>query len=68
MEVLFFQMEILFFRRHILCAMYAVSFGILLAFDTRFMIMLAAFIVGFPWGGVLASLCFLSLKKVLMQK
>lgn len=47
----------------ILCAMYAVSFGILLAFDTRFMIMLAAFIVGFPWGGVFGiALLFIAQK------
>ncbi|EAI2485342.1 MFS transporter [Campylobacter coli] len=47
----------------ILCAMYAVSFGILFAFDTRFMIMLAAFIVGFPWGGVFGiALLFIAQK------
>lgn len=47
----------------ILCAMYAVSFGILLAFDTRFMIILAAFIVGFPWGGVFGiALLFIAQK------
>ncbi|MBZ7953538.1 CynX/NimT family MFS transporter [Campylobacter sp. W0018] len=36
----------------ILCAMYAISFGILLICNNKFMIILGAFIMGFPWGGV----------------
>lgn len=36
----------------ILCAMYALSFGILLIFNSKEMIIFSAFIMGFPWGGV----------------
>ncbi|TKX33138.1 MFS transporter [Campylobacter aviculae] len=36
----------------VLCAMYAISFGILFLCDSKIMIILGAFAMGFPWGGV----------------
>ncbi|WP_348519075.1 CynX/NimT family MFS transporter [Campylobacter sp. CCS1377] len=47
----------------ILCAMYVLSFGILLCFNDIKMLILAAFIMGFPWGGVFGiSLLFIAQK------
>lgn len=47
----------------ILCAMYVVSFGILLVFSNETMIILSAFIMGFPWGGVFGiALLFIAQK------
>ncbi len=52
-----------------LCSMYVIAFGILFIFDSKIsIIIISAFIMGFPWGGVLALRCFLLHKKALMLK
>lgn len=47
----------------ILCSMYALSFGILLVFDSKAIVILSAFLVGFPFGGVFGiALLFIAQK------
>ncbi|EHE0559170.1 MFS transporter [Campylobacter upsaliensis] len=46
-----------------LCALYVVALFILYAFDSAFMVLLSAFIIGIPWGGVFGiALLFIAQK------
>lgn len=51
-----------------LCSMYMIAFTILFIFDSKTSIIISAFIMGFPWDGVLVSHYFLSRKKVQILK
>ncbi|WP_270983252.1 MFS transporter [Campylobacter helveticus] len=46
-----------------LCALYVIAFFILYAFDSAFMVLLSAFLIGIPWGGVFGiALLFIAQK------
>ncbi|EAH9315987.1 MFS transporter [Campylobacter jejuni] len=46
-----------------LCSMYVIAFGILFIFDSKISIIISAFIMGFPWGGVFGiALLFIAQK------
>ncbi|VEJ47355.1 MFS transporter, CP family, cyanate transporter [Campylobacter jejuni subsp. doylei] len=51
-----------------LCSMYMIAFTILFIFDSKTSIIISAFIMGFPWDGILVSYYFLSRKKVQILK
>ncbi|EGH5767045.1 CynX/NimT family MFS transporter [Campylobacter jejuni] len=46
-----------------LCSMYVIAFGMLFIFDSKISIIISAFIMGFPWGGVFGiALLFIAQK------
>lgn len=51
-----------------LCSLYVMAFVVLFAFDSKFSVILSAFIVAFPWGGVFGiALLFIAQKSATTQ-
>ncbi|MFQ6341418.1 MFS transporter [Campylobacter sp. VTCC 70190] len=51
-----------------LCSMYALGFSLLFAFDSKFLVILSAFLLAFPWGGVFGIvLLFIAQKSATTQ-